>query len=138
MCSKLQKALIFTCLSMFLSPLCATAKSWNGTFTVKNETGEEITNVYVDHRFCKLFDSVYSGKLASNATTSSQVLRGQDGHDDIWSLRFKIGGKNVGRKSKQCNFEPEDANQNVMVVLQKGEFYIHYPGSDSCKNNKYD
>jgi hypothetical protein len=134
----LQKTLILASLAIFLSPMSATAKSWNGTFTVKNETGQEITNLYVDHRCGKLFDSVYRGKLASNATTAPTVLHGQSGSDDIWSLRFKVNGKNIARKRKQCNFEPEDANQNVMVVLQAGGFDIHYPASDSCKNNRYD
>ncbi len=111
--------------------------SWNGYLVVLNSTNQNISDVSVIHTIGGITDQVQAASMAPNTSTKPIKLHGQSGSDDLWTIAFKLNGESIGRTGKQCNFEPEDANQTVYVALNSTDFSIVYPKSDSCMNNHY-
>jgi hypothetical protein len=127
--------------------------TYEGTFSVKNCSGEKLYYVSVLHHVDSVLKQVpndsYSlsaDSLADGASITNGKLYSESGVPDLWDIRFEVvrpawggGGQTVSvrytRLNKQCNFGPEDAGKDCVIELRVGSFSILTPVSSPCVDN---
>jgi hypothetical protein len=127
-------------------------KEYEGTFSVKNATGEKIYMVEVIHHAGSILGhlrqrgSLEAKSLENGASIQGGCLFTAAGVHDLWDVKFSVdrpawggGGQMVMvryvRLNKGCDYEPEDAPQNCEIELKIGSFSVKMPVSSSCLDN---
>ena len=113
-------------------------KSYDGHMLVINCTGEDITDLRLEHRCGQAQPSTLTkDKLENQKATSSVGIVALSGHNDLWDLEFKRGGTQYRRNNKQCNM-PNSSTMNVaVIILYAKSFSVITPDSGPCTLNHY-
>ena len=107
--------------------------TYQGTFSVQNLTGFDITNLTVMHTCNNYVDVITSAALDGNATTSTVTLNSEDGYDDFWTVCYTLGNNVISFAHYNCNFEESDKGGNCSIVLSSSQsFSVDTPESPSC------
>jgi hypothetical protein len=109
--------------------------TYQGTFSVQNLTGSDITNLTVMHTCNNYVDIITSATLDSGATASAVTLNSEDGYDDFWTVCYTSGDNVYSFAHYNCNFEESDAGGTCAIVLSSSQaFSVNTPVSSSCSN----
>jgi hypothetical protein len=113
--------------------------TYNGTFTVLNNTGGPINNVVVSHTTSEFGTTSFRAPTLGNLTMGAPVgLTTSTSNTDQWTVSFQnsTGASFTGEEN--CGFESEDNGRDVVVILGILSYSIIMPVSSCCTRNSYD
>lgn len=113
--------------------------TYTGTFTVTNNTGQDISNLVASHTTSDYGTSSLGPQpLANGATTSPPVpFKSSTSQTDTWSVSFTCSdGQRTG--SADCAFHDDDNGGNVSIILNLSNWSILMPAGHTCPDNDYD
>jgi hypothetical protein len=115
----------------------ATLETYGGTYTLTNCTGDTITDVSLTLATGAGKYPLVEKSLAPGQSSGPVKFESQSGSRDFWSISFTRGGQGYSKQNKQCNFETDDAGQNVAFTVARKNYSIVMPESSPCIQNGY-